>query len=171
MSSSNVNIRTGYSATQLALHWGIALLLVVNTFVSGEDMGQAWRSYERSSNAADLSGFVPQAHLWIGIAVLVFALYRLFLRQTRGVPAAPAEESAVLRLAAHATHILLYTLMILIPATGLAVYFLGIGTAGDIHEFLRLPLIALVVLHVGGALYQRFILKSNVLIRIVRPEA
>jgi cytochrome b561 len=171
MSVSTVNTRTGYSLTQIALHWFIALLLVVNTFVSGEGMGEAWRSYERSNDAADLSGFVPQAHLWIGIAVLAFALYRLFLRRARGVPAAPPEESAVLRLAAHGTHILLYALMILIPATGLAVYYLGIGTAGDIHQFLRLPLIGLVVLHVGGALYQRFILKSNVLTRIVKPEA
>ena len=128
MSASTVNTRTGYSFTQIALHWVIAILLVVNTFVSGEGMGQAWRSFERSNDAAGLSGFVPQAHLWIGVAVLAFALYRLYLRRTRGVPEAPLEESAVLRLAAHGTHILLYTLMILIPATGLAVYYFGIGT-------------------------------------------
>ena len=163
--------RTGYSISQITLHWVIAILLVINSFFSGEGMGQAWRSYERGNDATGLSGFVPQAHLWIGIAVLVFALYRLYLRQTRGVPEAPAEESTVLRMAAHVTHILLYALMILIPVTGLAVYYGGIEVAGGIHEFLRLPLIALVLLHVGGALYQRFILKTNVLTRIVRPEA
>ena len=167
---ANALVRTGYSATQLALHWVIALLLVLNTFVTGEGMGQAWRANERG-DAAQLSGLVPQLHLWFGLAILAFAVWRVFLRQTRGVPEAPAEESAVLRMAAHVTHILLYALMLAIPLTGVAVYYLGIGIAGDVHQILRWPLILLVVLHVGGALYQRFVLKSNVLTRIVRPEA
>ena len=164
-------IRAGYSATQIALHWIIALLLVINAFGTGEGMGQAWRGYERSQDAAGLGGLVPQLHLWFGLAVLAFAVWRLFLRQTSGVPEAPAEEPAVLRMAAHATHILLYVLMIAIPATGVAVYYFSIDAAGNVHEFLRLPLIALVLLHVVGALYQRFVLKSNVLTRIVRPES
>jgi cytochrome b561 len=171
MSASASIERKGYSAAQIGLHWVIAILLATNVLFTDEGMSQAWRAYERNSDASGLSGFVPQVHLWVGVAVLAFALYRLFLRRTRGVPAAPAEESAVLRLAAHATHILLYTLMIVIPATGLAVYYLGIEFAGEIHESMRLPLIGLVLLHVGGALYQRFILKTNVLTRIVRPEA
>ena len=110
---ANALARTGYSATQLALHWVIALLLVANSFATGEGMGQAWRANERG-DATQLSGLVPQLHLWFGLAILAFAVWRVFLRQTRGVPEAPAEESAVLRMAAHVTHILLYALMLAI---------------------------------------------------------
>ena len=40
------NTRTGYSFAQIALHWVIAILLVVYMFVfHDEGMGQAWRSY------------------------------------------------------------------------------------------------------------------------------
>jgi cytochrome b561 len=171
MSSFAVSTRQGYSAIQIALHWLIAVLLVFNAFFSGDGMSGAWRDFERNSDALGLGGLVPQLHLWAGIAILAFALWRLFLRMTRGVPDAPAKESAVLRLAAHGTHILLYVLMLALPLTGLAVYYLGIGVLGDVHQFLFWPLVALVLLHVGGALYQRFILKTSVLNRIVRPEA
>lgn len=163
--------RTGYSAAQISLHWLIAVLLVINAFFSGEGMKDAWHDYARKADASGLSGFVPQLHLWIGVAVLIFALWRLYLRFWRGVPDAPAEESAVLRMAAHATHILLYVLMLALPLTGIAIYYLGVQALGDVHETLRLPLIALVVLHVAGAVYQRFILKTNVLNRMMKPEA
>jgi cytochrome b561 len=171
MSSSAVSARQGYSATQITLHWLIAALLVFNAFFSGDGMKDAWRSYRQSNDVTGFSGLIPQFHLWVGIAILAFVLWRLVLRLTRGAPEAPAEESAVLRLAAHGTHILLYVLMLALPLTGLAVYYLGVSALGDIHELLRWPLVALVVLHVGGALYQRFILKTNVLNRMVRPEA
>jgi cytochrome b561 len=171
MSASSVNTRTGYSGAQIGLHWLIAALLVFNSFFSGDSMKHAWRSYRRDSDASGLSGLAPQLHLWVGVAILAFAIWRIFLRNTRGVPEAPAEESAILRLAAHGTHILLYVLMLAMPLTGIAIYYLGIGALGDIHELLRLPLIALVLLHVAGALYQRFILKTNVLTRMMKPEA
>jgi cytochrome b561 len=171
MPSNVLNTRQGYSVTQIGLHWLIAGLLVFNAFFSGDGMKGAWRSYERGGDVTGFSGLVPQLHLWAGVAILAFALWRLFLRVTRGVPDAPAEESAIMRLAAHGTHILLYVLMLALPLTGLAVYYLGIGVLGDVHELLFWPLVALVLLHVGGALYQRFILKTGVLNRMVRPEA
>ncbi len=170
MSVSTLNTRTGYSAVQIGLHWLIAILLVFNAFFSGDGMKDAWRSYRQSNDLTGFSGLVPQLHLWVGLAILAFALWRLVLRQTRGVPDAPAEESAILRLAAHGTHILLYVLMLALPLTGIAVYYFGIGALGDVHELLRWPLVLLVLLHVAGALYQRFILKSNVLNRMMRPE-
>jgi cytochrome b561 len=162
--------RQGYSAAQIALHWIIAILIVCQ-FVFHEGMVEAWRALRRSGDAAAPMSFAAQAHVWGGLAVLAFAIWRLWLRQTRGVPAAPAEEAAPLRLAAHITHVTLYALMILMPVTGAAAWFGGIGAASDVHEILRVPLFFLVLLHVLGALFQKFWLKSNVLTRIVRPEA
>ena len=161
---------TGYSAIQIALHWLIAVLLVAQ-IIMHEGMVEAWDAYNDKGDMAATQSFSAQAHVWVGLAVLAFAIWRLWLRQTRGVPAAPAEEAPALRLAAHVTHIALYALMILMPITGAAVWFGGIELAGEVHEILRIPLIALVLLHVLGALFHKFWLKSNVLIRIVRPEA
>jgi cytochrome b561 len=161
---------TGYSAIQIALHWLIAVLLVAQ-IIMHEGMVEAWDAYNDKGDMAATQSFSAQAHVWAGLAVLAFAIWRLWLRQTRGVPAAPAEEAPALSLAAHVTHITLYALMILMPVTGAAVWFGGIELAGEVHGILRIPLIALVLLHVVGALFQKFWLKSNVLIRIVRPEA
>ena len=170
MSSSAVNTRKGYSAVQIALHWLIAALIVCQ-FVFHESMVDAWRASRRGGDATAPLTFAAQAHIWGGLAVLAFALWRLWLRQTRGVPAAPAEEAAPLRMAAHVTHVTLYALMILMPVTGATAWFGGIGAASEIHEILRVPLFFLVLIHLLGALFQHFWLKTNVLNRIVRPEA
>jgi cytochrome b561 len=161
--------REGYSAAQIALHWIIAVLIVCQ-FVFHEGMVEAWRALRRSGDAAPPVSFAAQAHVWGGLAVLAFAVWRLWLRQTRGVPAAPAEEAAPLRLAAHITHVTLYALMILMPLTGSAAWFGGIGAASEVHEILRIPLFFLVLVHLLGALFQHFWLKTSVLNRIVRPE-
>jgi cytochrome b561 len=162
-------VRSGYSAAQVALHWVIAILIVLQ-IVFHEGMVDAWRAYSRNGDTAAAASLSAQAHVWGGITVLAFAVWRLWLRQTRGVPAPPAEEAAPLRVAAHVTHVTLYALMILVPITGAAAWFGGVEAAGEIHELLRIPLIALILLHVAGALYQRFILKSNVLTRMFKPE-
>jgi cytochrome b561 len=161
--------RKGYCAAQIALHWVIAILIVCQ-FVFHESMVDAWRALRRGGDAAAPVSLAAQTHVWGGLAVLAFALWRLWLRQTRGVPAAPAEEAAPLRLAAHITHGTLYALMILMPLTGAAAWFGGIGAASEAHEILRIPLFFLVLIHLFGALFQHFWLKTSVLNRIVRPE-
>ena len=162
--------RKGYSAVQIGLHWLIAVLIVCQ-FVFHESMVDAWRAFRRSGDAAAPVSLAAQAHVWGGLAVLALAIWRLWLRQKRGVPPAPAEEAAPLRLAAHVTHVTLYALMILMPLTGAAAWFGGIGAASEAHEILRVPLFFLVLIHLLGALFQHFWLKTNVLNRIVRPEA
>jgi cytochrome b561 len=170
MSVSTVNTRTGYSSAQIALHWVIAVLIVCQ-FVFSENMEEAWDAYRQNPDTPLVSGLAAQAHVWGGLAVLAFAIWRLWLRNKRGVPSAPAEEPAILRLAAHVTHITLYALMILMPLTGAALWFGGIGAAAFLHGLLRVPLFFLVILHVLGGLFQHFWFKSNVLNRIVRPES
>jgi cytochrome b561 len=161
--------RTGYSSAQIALHWVIAFL-IVGQFVFHENMVEAWDTYRQTPDTQLISSLVVQAHVWGGLAVLAFAIWRLWLRTTRGVPAAPAEEPAVLRLAAHVTHVTLYALMILMPVTGAMLWFGGIGFASFLHGVLRVPLFFLILLHVAGGLVQHFYFRSGVLKRIVRPE-
>jgi cytochrome b561 len=78
----------------------------------------------------------------------------------------PESEAPLLKLAAHATHVGLYGMMFLLPITGGIAYFGGPHFAEDAHEVMVPALIGLFILHVAGALYQHFWLKTDVLKRM-----
>ncbi len=155
-----------YSLSQILLHWIVALLVLVQ-ILNDDAIGRAFRALRR--DPAAVPGAIAQMHVYIGIAVLVLVLWRLALRFTRGVPRPPADEPRFLRLAAVATHVLLYGLLLAIPLTGLAAWFGGSRQAAELHEAMKLPLIALVALHVAGALYQQVVRRNGVLARMVSP--
>lgn len=160
-------IRQGYSATQIALHW-IVFLLIVAQFVFNEPMSEAWRVVAKGGEKVMSPGVL--AHVLGGIAVLLLAVWRLVLRFTRGAPDAPAGEAPMLRLAAHGTHMALYLLMILVPLSGMAAWGGGILAAGEAHEVLKTLLMLLVLLHVVAALWHQFGLKDNLMDRMKRAE-
>lgn len=154
-----------YSTMQKALHW-IVFLIFAAHIITHETMVDAWRAFARENNVAALDNPVVIYHVWAGLAVLVLAVWRLVLRRTRGAPEIPAEEPATLKFAANATHFLLYMIMIAMPVTGAMAWFGGIRGAGEIHELIKPAIFALVFLHVAGALYQHFWLKTDVLKRM-----
>jgi cytochrome b561 len=161
---------SGYSGLQIALHWTVAALIVYQ-IAAHESMAAVWEALEDGEQAGPTDAFLAQIHVWGGIAILVFAVWRLWLRYTRGAPALPQSEHWAARLVAHATHVLLYAVMLGAPLLGAAAWFGGIEQAAEIHEMVKFPLIALVVLHAGGALVQHFVLKTDVLKRMTRPQA
>jgi cytochrome b561 len=155
-----------YSAIHKALHWIVAVI-IIEQLVLGEFMSDAWRAFERSADASGLSSPVVLFHIWGGLSVVVFAVWRLFLRRSNGVPETPKDEPAALKLAGNATHVILYALMFLVPLSGAMAYFGVVSLAGDFHKLMKPVLIVLVGIHVAGALYQHFWLKSNVLKRML----
>jgi cytochrome b561 len=89
---------------------------------------------------------------------------RLLLRFTKDVPDAPSEEPKIFRIAAKLSHAVLYTLLIAMPSTGIAAYYLGTSAAGNIHaDVLKVILWGLIGAHVLGALVHQFYWKTNVL--------
>lgn len=52
-------------------------------------------------------------------------------------------------------------MIILIPLSGAANWFLGIEAAGEAHEVLTTVLLMLVGLHIAGALYHQFVLRDG----------
>ena len=76
----------------------------------------------------------------------------------------------MLKLAAHATHVTLYLLMILVPVSGAVAWFGGIENAAEGHELLKTVLLIVVLIHFLGAVAQRVIFKSDVMTRMVRPN-
>lgn len=152
-----------YSRPQIILHWLIFVLIAVQ-FLLHEPMSEAWDRIEDGLEVA----FHPLvvAHVFGGLVIGGLVLWRVFLRVTRGAPDLPAEEPAVLKLAASATHLGLYALMILMPVSGILAWFGGIYAAAEVHEVMKVLLLLLVALHLGGVLYQQFILKTNVMARM-----
>lgn len=157
----------GYTLTQIALHWGIALL-ILGQFLLNEPMGDAWRTLRRGGEA--LYSPLVIWHIAGGVLVLLLVIWRIAIKIKRGSPALPASEPRWQKIAAHATHGLLYLLMILLPISGLNTWFFGISIAADAHEIMANIIMVLIGLHFLAAMYHRIALKSGVMERMIRPE-
>lgn len=160
---------TGYSTLQIALHWIIAALVVFQV-IFGEDIVPAFRAFLRGTESTADELLAADIHVWVGIAIFALAVIRLAIRVARGAPAAPAGESAAQKWIAVATHIVLYGVILGMPVSGGIAWFLGVEAFGTIHEIGKPVIILFVALHTVGALYQYFVVKSDVLMRMLRPE-
>lgn len=156
----------GYSRTQIALHWAVAVLILFQ-LIFGEEMGVAWDAVE--DGLAPNMTLTVWAHIIAGSAVLALVVWRLALRLTRGVPAAPAGESAAVRMAGHLGHMGLYVLMLGAPITGLLAWYCGITDLAEVHELAKPALIILIVVHIAAAFYHHFIVKDGLLNRMRKP--
>ncbi|HKT29169.1 cytochrome b [Dyella sp.] len=167
------------------LHWLMAIMIVSMLFIG-----------------VGLVASVSERHAWLlaihkplGIAILVLAVIRLIVRLRNPPPPLPADLPAVQKLAAYASHYLLYALMIAMPLVGWAMLSAG-GYPVMLSPSLRLPpifpanaaafavlryahawLAALLFLtflaHLGAALYHGLIRRDGVLSSMtgIRHEA
>jgi cytochrome b561 len=128
----------------------------------------AWKHAVGQTGSATVDQIASaNIHAYVGIAILVLVAARLILRFVVGVPASPSEEPMIFRLAARLAHAALYLLLIAMPVTGIAAYYLGISAAGDIHaDVLKVILWGLIGAHVFGALVHQFYWKTDVLRRM-----
>jgi cytochrome b561 len=143
-------------------------------------LGDALSDARHEGNAT-LAGYL--IHALVGDAVLLLALLRLYFRRKDGTPAAVG--SGVMDKVATGMHHLLYTILILLPVTGIMIIItskvgsaLMAGDAGllpkkftgvlahNVHEVLVSVLIVIVVVHVLGAIKHQFILKDGLMSRM-----
>lgn len=150
---------------QIRLHWVVAILIGFQ-LIFGEDMGPAWREFERGT-AVTMTTWI-WAHILVGIAVLAFAVWRLALRFTRGVPDVP-KSSAMMEKAGELGHLALYLVMLGAPITGLLAWYGGITSMAEIHELFKPVAIILIVVHIAAAIYHHFVLKDGLLLRMKQP--
>ncbi|MBX3531600.1 MAG: cytochrome b [Rhizobiaceae bacterium] len=160
----------GYSKAQIGLHWAV-VVLVAFQYVAHDGIERAWRGF--TGGEAQPTEPLQTAYLHIAAGVLVFLLVlaRIYLRFTRGAPPPPADEPKLLKIVAEAVHGSIYILLLLLPLSGSAAWFFAIEAAADAHEFFKTLLLAAIVLHVGGALFQHFLRRSDVLMRMFRAES
>lgn len=158
-----------YSAIAIALHWIIALLLLFQ-------IGLGWALENLPKGAVQFAGY--QFHKSVGITILLLSVARLVVRLFKARPA-PVQDGKAQMMLASAVHVLLYAVMIVGPLTGWIIVStakvrlqtmlfgtipwpdLPVGQAfHEPAEFLHGALgtvgLALIVLHVAGALYHHF---------------
>jgi cytochrome b561 len=174
------NSEHSYGMVAQALHWLVALLVFVQfglgLYAAGLPLGIArleWLSRHKS----------------LGLAVLALALLRLAWRLVSAPPSLPASMSRAERLAAAATHRLLYALLLLVPfagwlyasAAGLSVNWFGLWLVPDLmpkdalwaarfkllHKLTVLLLALLLVAHIGAALRHALVRRDGIVRRML----
>lgn len=156
-------VRNGYNGAQIVLHWLIAVLVLVN-YLTGESMGEAFDKVMEKAPDAPTGGGL---HVWVGVAILVLAAVRILLRLVRG---GPEQEPGPRGKAASALQGMLYLLMVAVPVGGMIAWFGGIGFVGGGHALFANILILLAGVHAVLGLLHHFVLKDDVLRRMMRPE-
>ena len=158
---------SGYSRLQIALHW-IIVGLIGTQLLLNDGMQQSFDDRMHGSIGAD--GSWAALHMIIGIGIFALAALRLTVRLTRGAPPPPADNPALVTWAGILNHLALYLLMFAMPLTGAIAWFGFSDIAAELHEFGRPILIALIALHVFGALVEHLVLGQNTLLRMFRTE-
>lgn len=167
---------TRYSGGAILLHWLIAALLLANVVIA--------------FTMEDARGLMP-LHKSIGITVLLLTLVRIGWRLTHAAPPLPESLASWERTAARITHAGFYLLLLVMPLLGWAASSSGSrGTGalfgvipwfdlpiakshelheamGEAHELAAYLTIALIVLHVAGALKHHFIDRDGTLSRML----
>lgn len=177
-----------YTSVAIALHWLIGLciicLLIMGLVMSEDDILPREQRF-----------FLYQLHKSLGLSVLVLSIVRLGWRLAHQAPPLPSRMPAWEKLAAKATHVLFYLLMIGLPITGWLIVSVsprGIPTMWfglfewphlpvgapenkeeleevfeECHEILANGTIALLALHVAAALKHHFVDRDDVLSRML----
>jgi len=157
-----------YSGTQIALHWTIVALIIVQ-WLTHDAMEDFWDRVE-DGEAFGLPGDpVALLHMASGASILVLMLIRIIVRLRLGAPPLPAGMPKLLKLAAHLNHLAFYAILILLPVTGATAIFFGIEDSADLHGTLVPLLFLLIAAHIGGVIYHTFIRRDGLLWRMLRP--
>jgi cytochrome b561 len=173
-----------YSPKARAFHW-ITFACVALLFVLGEVM-----TYRGNTlNVWDgLTNGLYSAHKLLGFAVLWIVIARLTYRLRHGAPADEPTLEPWQKLASHVTHWSLYGLLIVVPLLGwrgisqypardifglvnlppiAAVSKDGAAQSFFWHELLGKAMLALILAHVGAALFHHAVRKDGVLRRML----
>lgn len=156
---------TGYSRTQIVLHWVIALLILLQ-FLFRDNIETVWEAVQKGEMEG--GGFHP--HALVGTITLLLVIWRLALRRRRGAPDLPPGGSALQDFVAIWTHRILYVLLFLIPLSGMAAWGGGVVAAASIHGPMFFLALLLIVLHIAGAIYHQYVLKDGLIRRMMKSE-
>lgn len=160
------------------VHW-LTLALLVAAFFLGHELAES-----TDESKATVLGY--QLHALAGITILLLSLTRLYFRKQDGTP--PALGQTPMDKMAKGIHHLLYTLLVVLPISGFVTVVTSDAIKGlqandasllpkddgfenvfahEVHELLGVVLIAIVALHVLGAIKHHFIMKDGLMERMM----
>ena len=177
-----------YDSVAISFHWIIALLIFGLMAIAKWMTGLP--------EADPLRFTLTQWHKSFGILVLVLSVLRLVWRLFHKSPSLPRDTKRWERFAAGATHLVLYLLIILVPLSGwimVSVSPLNLKTvlfgmvpwphlpitlssvdpqvlangSLELHHILANGLLAIALLHIAAALRHHFILRDDILRRMI----
>lgn len=164
-----------YALSSRIIHWLMALIIV---FLLGLGIYMTDFLSKEAPNRMEIYNL----HKSLGVLVLGLIIVRIINRLVKKAPALPETMPKIEIFAAHSAHILLYILMIMVPLSGYlmsnsfgypAMFFgyempflikqnFEIGKIfSKTHEISAYSLIALVTLHILGALKHKFFDKTE----------
>ena len=169
-----------YSLTARALHW-ITAALVLTTIPLGVVIVNEW--------GGPLQDPLYDLHRSIGALLILVIMVRLGYRLTHPPLPLPDDIPPVQRLAARATHWVLYGLLVVQPfigwaatsAYGAQIVVFGLFELPPIlsqdrvlsdrlfvvHALIGAAIAGLVAMHIGAALYHHFVRRDRVLMRMI----
>ncbi len=150
----------GYSRHQIALHW-LTLLLLIGIWLT---RGAAERAFEAAREGAAVG--LP-VHAYVGLAILLVTLVRIWLRMTRGAPAPIASHSAAQQKATIWGHRLLYAMLVIVPIGGSFMWFSGTELP---HGLLGYALFVVVLGHAALAVWHQHKKRDGTMERMIRPQ-
>jgi cytochrome b561 len=178
-----MQIRNGsdrFGTLARGLHW-TTFLLLLGSFGIGLTMVDMPLSPRKLQ--------VYSWHKWIGVTVFLIAILRLGWRCLHPPPPYPDSMPAWQKVGARLSHGTLYGLLLLMPisgwvmssALGIPTAYLGLVPLPDpvapdrelgqslilVHNILGLALAALIALHIAAAIYHHFVLKDDIMRRMM----
>ena len=155
------------------------------------DKGEAVKGVFKGINDNGLTESLFGVHKLLGITIFLLVLARLAYRLLNGAPASDPSVPGALKGISHLTHWLLYLLLIAVPIGG----YIGVSYYGGLDVFgLHLPAVsakdekiaewyfgmhgigaklifALLILHIGGALFHKLVRKDRVVERMLPKKS
>lgn len=174
------NTQTTYGSVNKLLHWSIGLLIIG---IIG--LGLYMTSMDKSDFKWELYGL----HKSFGMVVLVLVVARVLWRFLNVTPDLPASMPQWQKTASKLTHYGLYLFMVVYPFSGFLMSVMG-GRGVDVFSFIHVPAftdgktdfasnahyihvnltyfaIGLISFHILAALYHHFVVKDDVLKRMI----
>jgi cytochrome b561 len=166
-----------YHPVLVALHWLLAFLIIAALALGALIMAKLPNSDPMKLEAL-------RSHMFGGSLILALMLVRFFVRTRTAHPSVAMTGSSLLDKVAWASHRLFYGLVIAMAASGVTmalqaglfeIVYGGRGTLPpdlwvfpirSVHYLISRALMALIALHVVGALYHTFLLKDGLLRRM-----
>lgn len=171
------SVSSRYGTGAIAVHWLMAIL--IGFLGSQSFLNHAIRHGSRA--------WLLNLHIGIGVGLAVLLVGRIAWRATHRPPALPEETTPLVRISAHAVHMLFYATMLFVVVVGFVNVFsrghgidLGIihlppVMAADraltrpfnrMHTYSAYFLLALAGVHMLAALWHQFIARDGILLRM-----